>query len=764
VAMLEERGWLLAVMAVGAVAIMATVRASGPSPQGLDAPDHQFSASRARATLERIIGSAPKPRPVGSVEHDRVRDQLVTELLSMGLSPERHSEFMCGRWGICARITNIVARLQATGGDLDARALVLAAHYDSVAASPGVSDDGAGVAAVLEVLRAVLASGKPRKHDIIVLLTDGEEIGLLGAQAFRDHHVWANDADFFINLEARGTRGASYLFEAGATEGFTVFHYARGASRPAISSGYTAIYNLLPNTTDLSEWKSRRTEAANFGYVGHVQGYHTPRDDFAHLDMRSLQHHGDNALALVRSLMTWQTLIPKHPERLPPSIYNDVMQLTVVKVSIDSARWLALLALLVLTLGGVWGALRQRQPLWRLVGAGLGWPLVVVVAAAVGFGLDKAVQVATGSPAPWWSAGERLVTMHWLVAGAIGIGLGSVMHRALGAFATWWGWWWLNAATAVAVVWLMPGFSFLWLWPALAAAVAVFAAPRWPEEPVHPAAWAVPACVLVALWLPVASGLVDAVGTSFGAVVAVPAVTCICGLFAGAVPFGRRGLLGLSGLALVGVVAALAAPVTSEDGRPSVALIGVSSTEPEVASGVYMLSPPMTLDGQALPIPDVLTAGAEERTLKSFGSFFVPRGFHAIDVPAAGAITTTVTPTGHHTAQLHIRAEQPLLNLRLVNRGARVREITLPGGPAQKVYGSVIGVRGVPGRQGLQVTLDTGLGNDVAVYETRFDLPDAVTLGNRPITEVRDADATTFQMGDLWVSGGLVQVPPSGDR
>ena len=99
---------------------------------------------------------------------------------------------------------NVVARLEGTndGG----KAFLLMAHYDSVSTAPGASDDGAGVASMLETLRA-LKAGPPLKNDVIFLFTDGEERGLLGARAFVDSHPWAEDVGVVLNLEARGNTG-----------------------------------------------------------------------------------------------------------------------------------------------------------------------------------------------------------------------------------------------------------------------------------------------------------------------------------------------------------------------------------------------------------------------------------------------------------------------------------------------------------------------------------------------------------------------------
>ena len=59
----------------------------------------------------------------------------------------------------------------------------MVAHYDSVPSSPGAGDNAASVAAILEAIRA-LKAGSALRNDLIVLFTDGEELGLLGAKGF----------------------------------------------------------------------------------------------------------------------------------------------------------------------------------------------------------------------------------------------------------------------------------------------------------------------------------------------------------------------------------------------------------------------------------------------------------------------------------------------------------------------------------------------------------------------------------------------------
>jgi Zn-dependent M28 family amino/carboxypeptidase len=119
------------------------------------------------------------PHPVGSAANAGVRDYLLAELRDLGLQPNVLAATAV-RGNELARVENIHARIP---GRASTGHVVLAAHYDSVAQAPGAADDAAGVAAILETARALRATS-PLRNDIDVVITDGEEPGLLGAQAF----------------------------------------------------------------------------------------------------------------------------------------------------------------------------------------------------------------------------------------------------------------------------------------------------------------------------------------------------------------------------------------------------------------------------------------------------------------------------------------------------------------------------------------------------------------------------------------------------
>ncbi|HEX8188562.1 MAG TPA: M20/M25/M40 family metallo-hydrolase, partial [Pyrinomonadaceae bacterium] len=186
-------------------------------------------------------------------------------------------------------------------GTVGAKTVVLVAHYDSAPTGPGASDDGAAVAALLETARAVRA-GPPLKHDLLLLFTDAEEAGLLGAQAFVERHGATAPDSVVVNFEARGTSGPSLMFETSGGNRQLVREFARAARYPVASSVFQEGYKLLTNRTDFNVFKEAGFAGMNFAYIDDPVGYHSERDDLDSLDGRSLQHHGENALDLARGL------------------------------------------------------------------------------------------------------------------------------------------------------------------------------------------------------------------------------------------------------------------------------------------------------------------------------------------------------------------------------------------------------------------------------------------------------------------------------
>ena len=276
-----------------------------PSPVPATAPDSVFSSGRAMSHLVRIASEA---HPPGSPAHADVREYLLAQLRALGHEPSVQTatsvqnatsaparEYYSFNW--VATVRNILARIP--GSQPGGRAVLVTAHYDSREISPGAADDGSGVVTILESLRA-LGAGPPLRNDLIVLITDAEELGLLGAKAFVREHPWMDDVALVISIEMRGGGGPSMMFETGAENGWAIDALRRANPRPAANSIAFEIYKRMPNNTDFTPFKEAGKQGLNFAGVARANVYHQVYDSPENLDEGTLQHHGVQVLAMLR--------------------------------------------------------------------------------------------------------------------------------------------------------------------------------------------------------------------------------------------------------------------------------------------------------------------------------------------------------------------------------------------------------------------------------------------------------------------------------
>lgn len=256
----------------------------------------EFSADKALLQLKEI---AKKPHFTGSSDHKVVQNYLVSELEKLGLAVEIQEHIAVNKkWRAATNTKNILARIKGSG---NGKALLLLSHYDSNPhSSLGASDAGSGVVVILEGVRAFLAKKEIPKNDIIIFISDAEELGLLGANAFVNHHPWAKDVGLVLNFEARGSGGPSYMLletNGGNKKLIEAFQEAN-TDYPLANSLMYSIYKMLPNDTDLTVFREdANIDGYNFAFIDDHFDYHTVQDSYERMDMNSLNHQASNLMA-----------------------------------------------------------------------------------------------------------------------------------------------------------------------------------------------------------------------------------------------------------------------------------------------------------------------------------------------------------------------------------------------------------------------------------------------------------------------------------
>jgi len=512
-------GSLALALFIGVIALQT------PSPRGPETPAAAFSATRAMTDV-RVI--AARPHPLGSPEHEAVRGYLFARMTALGLNPSLHAgpledfaKTRLAKWGLDPSRPAISLVGVLPGRDPTKPAVVLMAHYDSVAKSPGAADDTAGVAAILEAVRAIKARG-PAERDLIVLLTDGEELGLDGARNFFTTHPLRGRAGAIVNLEARGGGGRAMMFETGPGNRQTIDLFTRAAAKAdggATSNSLAVlIYSLMPNGTDFTVPRKQGLPGINLAFIGRPSQYHSPTSTPDALDQGSVQHIGSQALEATDALLR----APALPKATESRVYADVLD-HLILAHAPATGWVLIAITAALFLFAVWGGRHATDLAFADIGRGLLGGLWFLTTGLV---LAQAVRLLAGPIAsrvtsadtyyvllrrlPWIEGGAALTVLAVALAALAGrdivgrkvlagaIIVAAVAANLMGGFdpivtgasvvavglSLWsqaaprsvWGGWLglilLIGLMGTAIQALAPEAAFLLIWPALTAAAA----------------------------------------------------------------------------------------------------------------------------------------------------------------------------------------------------------------------------------------------------------------------------------------------------
>ncbi len=393
---MSKRLFLLAALLLGLVlGIRAT---TPPAPVGADAPPQVFAAGRAMADVRAI---AARPHLAASPEDAAVRAHIAQRMRLMGMTvreapftapPEsaKRLAWWSGKDDPAPVLTNVIGVLPGRNPSLPA--VLLMAHHDTVGGSPGAADDTAGVSALLETVRAVRSGGHSGNlqpaRDLIVLITDGEELGLDGAHQFFTADPMRTHVGAVINVEARGGGGRTTLFETSADNGAAIARAAGAITRPGGSSLAVFIYKVLPNDTDLTEIRGGPWMGYNFAFIGRPWLYHSPKATPDALDQGALQDMGAQVLDLTRALLVAGPL----PGKAPDVVFFDVFGLFLLVYP----AWAGWVMLAVAALG--LGLAVRRGGGWRAGLAGAGRMLALIVLAGLVLWAVNQLSLGGGRP------------------------------------------------------------------------------------------------------------------------------------------------------------------------------------------------------------------------------------------------------------------------------------------------------------------------------------------------------------------------------
>jgi hypothetical protein len=459
-----------------------------------------FVDTNARAHIGMLAGTIGS-RPLGTDANRRAREYLVDQLRQFGFHVRvQEADARRHELGLTARVANIIAVLPGER----AEAVGLVAHYDSSPFAPGATDDALGVGVALEAAR-LFAARERRPWSLFVLLTDGEESGLMGAAALVTDREVLDRLRAYVNLESIGSSGNAVLFETGPGNAWLVKPWGRRAPHPRGGSYAIEIYQRLPNDTDFSILKTRDVPGLNLAPVGDSYAYHTARDTPDRLARETIRLTGENVVSILGALQE----IDITQRTTQGTTFFDIGGTMGVSYGSPMSFFTSSAALLLGVLASVRliaDAVRTNGGLRWLLALAWSWISAGLVIGSM-IGATWLFRVAREVYHPWYARPGRFFLLLLVVAVTVGwslVRLGQWLprraHPARHPALTWSlalpAWVFLAALS----LWFAPAAAYLWTLPLLAAGILLAILPPHRDPLVRLASFAVLA-VAGTLWL-----------------------------------------------------------------------------------------------------------------------------------------------------------------------------------------------------------------------------------------------------------------------
>jgi hypothetical protein len=203
------------------------------------------------------------------------------------------------------KAANVVAELR--GSDKPGEFVILGAHLDSWELGTGALDNGCNAALVIDVLRAIKASGLRPQRTIRFVLFSGEEEGMVGSHAYTVAHSAELDKIAGVVVLDSGV---------GRVTGFSL-----GGRRDVVDAATTLVaplkqFDATTLTTD-ADWGTDNfdfllqgvpTFVANQEEYNYLINYHAMSDTFDKVDLTELKKHVAEAAALTWNIADASTV------------------------------------------------------------------------------------------------------------------------------------------------------------------------------------------------------------------------------------------------------------------------------------------------------------------------------------------------------------------------------------------------------------------------------------------------------------------------
>lgn len=178
---------------------------------------------------------------------------------------------------------NIIAELP--GGKKKDEIVMIGAHFDSWHGGTGATDNAAGSAVMMEVMRVLKSMGTPLDRTVRLALWSGEELGLLGSKAYVKEHFASPET---MKPTAQHSKLAAYFnYDNGTGKIRGVYLQGNNMVRPIFAKWLEPFHDL--GATTLSIRNTRGTDHLSFDEIG-LPGFQFVQDP---IEYQTRTHHSN---------------------------------------------------------------------------------------------------------------------------------------------------------------------------------------------------------------------------------------------------------------------------------------------------------------------------------------------------------------------------------------------------------------------------------------------------------------------------------------
>lgn len=258
--------------------------------------------SEALKTYEHLEAISKETHETGSEDCHAVKNYIVEVLNKIGCDYQIQSFDINVRKNVEDYIfseNNILTKFDAAATD---DAVLFVAHYDSVGVSYGAGDNGLSCAALLTAVNKLQENNIT--NDIYLLFTDGEEMGLFGANHFVEENAeLLHNVKLVIDIEG-GANGAYQLLRTMGSNSGMITETDRALSNFTYYSALDGAFSYMGLYTDLSPFTDKGFIGMDFMRMEMIEVYHTPEDRIENISNATINETLDSVTELLNYYST----------------------------------------------------------------------------------------------------------------------------------------------------------------------------------------------------------------------------------------------------------------------------------------------------------------------------------------------------------------------------------------------------------------------------------------------------------------------------